>query len=147
MKRLGAYGEEPIAVEPEIVDALWDLGAAATAYRNLGAKEPPAQVPTGRVTTDFIGNAAVISFGKVVGKGTVDVRTTIQGVENGTLPARNVFRNDKGLLPLNPSKTYYREYVLPTPSGVGVGPQRIIRGNGGEYFYTPDHYHSFVPLN
>ena len=147
LKRLGAYGEEPIAVEPEIVDALWDLGAAATAYRNLGAKEPPAQVPTGRVTTDFIGNAAVISFGKVVGKGTVDVRTTIQGVENGTLPARNVFRNDKGLLPLNPSKTYYREYVLPTPSGVGVGPQRIIRGNGGEYFYTPDHYHSFVPLN
>ena len=147
LRRFGAYDNAPFVMESEIVDAVWDLGAAATAYRNLGGNEPAPQVAKGRVTTDFIGNATVSSFGKIVGRGTIDVRTSIDKIEDGTLPARNVFRNDQGLLPLNPSKTYYREYVLPTPRGVGVGPQRIIRGNGGEYFYTPDHYHSFVPLN
>ena len=78
--------------------------------------------------------------------GTVDVRTTIQGIENGTIPVRNTFMNNKGLLPLEPDR-YYREYLLPTPCGRGVGPQRIIRGGGGEYYYTPDHYQSFIPLN
>jgi len=29
----------------------------------------------------------------------------------------------------------------------GPGPQRVIQGQGGELFYTPDHYGTFIPLN
>ena len=54
LKRLGVYGEEPIVAEPEIVDALWDLGAAATAYKNLGGKSgtPIGKLETGKMTPD-----------------------------------------------------------------------------------------------
>ena len=39
LKRLGAYDNAPIVGEPEMVNAIWDLGAAATAYRNLGVRQ------------------------------------------------------------------------------------------------------------
>jgi filamentous hemagglutinin len=29
----------------------------------------------------------------------------------------------------------------------GAGPQRIVSGQGGELYYTPDHYKTFIPLN
>lgn len=113
------------------------IGIAARAGTVAGAEGSAIN----RVTTDFIGNAEVTSFGKVVGRGTVDVRSTINGIEKGVISPRNIFKNEEGLLPLK-SQGYYREYVLPTPGVKGVGSQRVIRGCGGEYYYTPDHYHS-----
>lgn len=38
LRRLGAYDNAPFVMESEIVDAVWDLGAAATAYKNLGVR-------------------------------------------------------------------------------------------------------------
>lgn len=82
--------------------------------------------------------------------GTVDLRPTIDRINSGgTFPHHNdgsVFRNKEGLLPSQPSG-YYTEFVHPTPGISGPGPQRIIRGNGGELYYTPDHYSTFIPLN
>ena len=145
--RLGAYDQKPLAADVELVSAIWNLGAAATVYRDLGVREPTAQpTSSGRTTTDFIGNATVTSFGKIVGTGTIDVRSTIEGIENGIIPSRRTFYNNRGDLPLQ-IDGYYKEYILPTPGVNGVGSQRIIRGAGGEYYYTPDHYDSFVPLN
>lgn len=99
-----------------------------------------------RVTTDFVSDAAVVSRGKVLFRGTVDVRPTVEGIQSGALSPRNVFRNDEGLLPSRPPG-YYQEFVHPTPGVSGAGPQRIIRGQGGELYYTPDHYGTFIPLN
>lgn len=42
---------------------------------------------------------------------------------------------------------YYNEFVHPTLGARGAGPQRIVRGRGGELYYTPDHYKTFIPLN
>ena len=149
MMRLGAYEKpsEPLAADVNLVNAIWDLGAAATVYRDLGVREPTAQpTSSGRTTTDFIGNATVTSFGKVVGTGTIDVRSTIEGIEKGMIPERAVFENKRNDLPVR-SPNYYHEFVLPTPAIQGVGPQRIIQGNNGELYYTPDHYKTFIPLN
>ena len=146
LKRLGAYDNAPFVMESEIVDAVWDLGAAATVYRNLGANETVIKTTTGRATTDFIGNAKVTSFGKKIGEGTIDVRSTIDGIKHGTIKVRATFLNTEGLLPIKGSE-YYREFVLPTPTTPKVGPQRIIQGRNGELYYSPDHYHSFIPLN
>jgi ribonuclease T1 len=53
-----------------------------------------------------------------------------------------VFGNREGILPAKP-KGYYREYTVPTP-GVGHrGARRIVSGQGGERYYTDDHYRSF----
>ena len=43
------------------------------------------------------------------------------------------------LLPSRP-EGYYREFVHPTPGVRGPGPQRVVQGQGGELFYSPDHY-------
>lgn len=53
-----------------------------------------------------------------------------------------VFSNREGLLPACPSG-YYHEYTVVTPGGSTRGTRRIITGEGGEYFYTGDHYASF----
>lgn len=53
LKRLGLYGDgEPnTPIDGAIVDAVWDLGAAATAYKNLGAKTGK---PMGTLETEEI---------------------------------------------------------------------------------------------
>jgi len=38
---------------------------------------------------------------------------------------------------------YYREYTVKTPGARDRGPRRIVAGNGGEFYYTDDHYRSF----
>jgi len=99
-----------------------------------------------RRTTGFVDDVEVTSFGKVVDRGTVDVRATVEGIESGTLKPRTIFENREGLLPKE-APGYYEEFVQPTPGVSGVGPQRIVRGQGGELYFTPDHYKTFIPLN
>jgi hypothetical protein len=107
---------------------------------------------SGRATTRFIDDVTVTSHGRVVGRGTVDVGPTVQAIESGQLAPRNIFQNrplpgrTTPELPVRPPG-YYQEFVHPTPGVRGVGPQRIVRGQGGELYYTPDHYQSFIPLN
>jgi ribonuclease T1 len=38
---------------------------------------------------------------------------------------------------------YYREYTVKTPGAKDRGARRIVAGNGGEFYYTEDHYRSF----
>lgn len=52
------------------------------------------------------------------------------------------FENREDLLPDRPMG-YYREYTVPTPGSDDRGARRIIAGDGGELFYTGDHYSSF----
>jgi len=54
----------------------------------------------------------------------------------------STFRNLEGLLPGHPSG-YYAEYTVPTPGSTDRGARRIITGEGGELYWTADHYASF----
>ena len=84
--------------------------------------------------------------GKVAFKGTIDLKPTIDRIERGESNRhRNdgtSFQNREGRLPRKPAG-YYKEYVHPTPGINGPGPQRLIFGENGEIWYTPDHYKSF----
>lgn len=82
----------------------------------------------------------------MIGRGIVDVRATVEGIQSGRLAVHDVFRNDKGQLPRK-LVGYYSEFIHPTPGVSGLGPQRIVAGKGGELYYTPDHYRTFIPLN
>jgi ribonuclease T1 len=53
-----------------------------------------------------------------------------------------VFSNYEGLLPQK-AKGYYHEYTVITPGSSDRGARRIVAGQGGEYYYTGDHYLSF----
>src|SRR3990170_3508310 len=60
--------------------------------------------------------------------------------EDGT-----VFQNREGLLP-DCAAGYYHLYTVPTPGAPDRGDRRLITGQGGEYYYTPDRYASFVEV-
>ncbi|MCB9730752.1 MAG: ribonuclease, partial [Deltaproteobacteria bacterium] len=93
---------------------------------------------------------SVRADGVVERQGSVDLGETLDRIARGErFPSRNdgaVFQNRERRLPAHPSG-YYREYVHPTPGMRGPGPQRLIRGERGEWYYTPDHYGTFIPLN
>jgi ribonuclease T1 len=52
------------------------------------------------------------------------------------------FENREGILP-DESRGYYREYTVIEPGSTDRGPLRIVTGDGGEYYWTEDHYDSF----
>lgn len=78
------------------------------------------------------------------------VNRTLDLIEQGgPFPYRQdgvVFTNREGRLPPRPYG-YYHEYTVPTPGAPTRGTRRIIRGAGGETYYTNDHYGSFVPID
>jgi len=88
--------------------------------------------------------------GNVAYRGDVDVSATLARIKAGKLlEHRNdgsTFGNRERRLPQKPAG-YYKEYVHPTPGLDGPGPQRIVVGEQGETYYTPDHYESFRRLD
>ena len=57
-----------------------------------------------------------------------------------------VFQNREGLLPQQP-QGYYHEYTVPTPGSPDRGARRLVTGDGGEVYYTSDHYSSFTQID
>ena len=53
-----------------------------------------------------------------------------------------VFGNFEGLLPQH-RRGYYHEYTVRTPGSHDRGARRIVTGQGGEIYYSDDHYKSF----
>jgi ribonuclease T1 len=54
----------------------------------------------------------------------------------------STFGNREGLLPPEPGG-YYAEYTVPKPGEDDRGPWRLVTGDGGEVYWTQDHYSSF----
>jgi guanyl-specific ribonuclease Sa len=54
-----------------------------------------------------------------------------------------VFRNRERQLP-QAATGYYQEYTVKTPGVRHRGARRIVTGQGGEIYYTGDHYATFV---
>jgi ribonuclease T1 len=58
----------------------------------------------------------------------------------------SIFGNREGALPKQ-KRGYYREFTVKTPGERTRGARRIIKGAGGELFYTDDHYSHFRRIN
>lgn len=109
---------------------------------------PPAPTPAAADTT--VEDVTIRDLSdRVVFEGDVELRETLARIDAGRkLKFRNdgtVFQNRERRLPSRPSG-YYREWVHPTPGLSGPGPQRVVTGDGGEAFYTPDHYQTFEQI-
>ncbi|HYO76652.1 MAG TPA: ribonuclease domain-containing protein [Thermoanaerobaculia bacterium] len=79
-----------------------------------------------------------------------EVQKTLELIERGgPFPHKQdgtVFGNRERRLPQQP-RGYYREYTVRTPGAPNRGARRIVRGDGGEFFYTRDHYRTFTRIN
>ncbi|MFB7466945.1 ribonuclease domain-containing protein [Streptomyces sp. NPDC056224] len=65
--------------------------------------------------------------------------------EGGPYPYRQdgaVFGNFEKALPRQ-KRGYYHEFTVRTPGERDRGARRIVTGEGGEFFYTDDHYETF----
>lgn len=65
--------------------------------------------------------------------------------KGGPYPYRqdgSVFGNFERVLPQH-ERGYYREFTVRTPGERDRGARRIVTGQGGEFFYTDDHYETF----
>ena len=94
-------------------------------------------------------NVTIQSFGKTLYQGPRNLTGVVGDIEAGRLSPKEPYINKEGLLPQQ-KEDYYQEYVVPnTPNydRPGAGPERIIRGEKGELYYTPDHYETFTKLN
>ncbi|HEX9086444.1 MAG TPA: ribonuclease domain-containing protein [Arthrobacter sp.] len=56
------------------------------------------------------------------------------------------FGNFERILPRK-SSGYYKEYTVRTPGESDRGARRIVAGQAGDKYYTPDHYNSFTFIN
>ena len=70
--------------------------------------------------------------------------------QGGPYPYRqdnSLFHNREKRLPLKP-RGYYREYTVPTPNLKHRGAKRVVTGGQPPevYYYTEDHYQSFIQL-
>jgi len=78
-----------------------------------------------------------------------EARQTLELIKNnGPFPHRqdgSTFGNREKRLPLR-ANGYYREYTVKTPGAKDRGARRIVAGNGGEFYYTADHYRSFMRI-
>jgi len=88
--------------------------------------------------------------GRILFQGDIDLTATLARIDRGERHShRNdggTFRNLEQRLPKQPSG-YYKEYVHPTPGVNGPGPQRVVLGQQGETYYTPDHYQTFQRIS
>ncbi len=75
-----------------------------------------------------------------------EARATLELIKrNGPFPHAQdgrTFANREKLLPSR-AHGYYREYTVRTPGARDRGARRIVAGNGGEFYYSDDHYRSF----
>jgi len=98
-------------------------------------------------TVDFVAGVEARSFDKVVGKGTVHIRPTINAIEKGSLMPRNAGYLNIEMHPqlLGYPTGYWQEYHLLEFGS--KSPLRILRGGNGEYYLSPNHYKSIISLN
>jgi hypothetical protein len=107
------------------------------------------ELRSGRISGSSYNTYGSLRFVRNISGEVEDLGPTLERIRTGgKFPHGNdgsVFRNSERLLPKKP-KGYYREYVHPTSGINGPGKQRIVIGKGGEQYYTPDHYKTFIQI-
>ncbi|MER8059611.1 MULTISPECIES: ribonuclease domain-containing protein [unclassified Streptomyces] len=130
-----------------VVLAVLLAGCSPTATTGSGT----TRTPTGASAGSSAGSAATPGWAK--GMATVpasrlpaEARRTLALIDRGgPYPyARDgiVFGNFERHLPKH-QRGYYHEYTVKTPGSRDRGARRVITGQGGEFYYTDDHYNSF----
>jgi ribonuclease T1 len=124
------------------------VGYGITALRDPGtgrsAPTPAARAAASSTTRPPAGSQVPLSSLPAQAAATVAL---IQ--RGGPFPYRQdgvVFDNAERHLPSRP-RGYYHEYTVTTPGSADRGARRIITGSDGEYYYTADHYDSFVRVD
>ncbi|MFF5706394.1 ribonuclease domain-containing protein [Streptomyces sp. NPDC012794] len=125
--------------------ALFLCAALTAALAGCGAKDAPARLPSAAST------AAAPAWAEGMPTVRADAlppqaREVLALIDKGGPYAHRqdgtVFGNFEKVLPKR-ERGYYHEYTVRTPGERGRGARRIVTGQGGEFYYTDDHYETF----
>jgi ribonuclease T1 len=134
-------GELLLFVEEEVVPAMNTAVAATPPATNQQPNQQPTQPEPSQIP-DEIDGIPVITYDQLPPEAWATLALIHAG---GPFPYNqddSTFQNRERLLPLHP-RGYYREYTVETPGARNRAARRIVAGEGGEFYYTDDHYASF----
>lgn len=140
LTRLGTGGDPTVAGPTSARSATTSgpSGATSSARRSSGAPVGPSSTATDPV-----------SHLRWVDESSLDTQATgtLATIRSGgpyRYPRNDgvTYHNVNGALP-SERDGYYREYTVATPGTSTRGPRRIVSGEGGELYYTTDHYETF----
>jgi ribonuclease T1 len=126
-----------VAVAAMVALATWWI-------QSSGSDQPQEPAATSSVVTDS--TLPVVAEDRLP----AEARATLELIDaGGPFPYDRdgvVFENREELLPER-DLGYYAEYTVPTPGADDRGARRIVTGEGDEFYYTADHYRSFVEID
>lgn len=108
---------------------------------STGSRTPAADSVVGS-TPSWVGGMRTVTAAQLPAEARATLALIDQG---GPFPYAKdgvVFGNFERLLPKQ-QRGYYHEYTVKTPGERDRGARRIVTGQGGEIYYTDDHYKSF----
>lgn len=118
-------------------------GYTASALSSGSDSGTPASSPRSSASSAAIRVVPISSLPEQVAQTIALVRA------NGPFPYSRdgaVFHNREHRLP-EQRDGYYHEYTVPTPGESGRGARRLVAGAPGEFYYSADHYESFVRVD
>jgi ribonuclease T1 len=126
-----------VAVAAMVALATWWI-------QSSGSDQPQEPAATSSVVTDS--TLPVVAEDRLP----AEARATLELIDaGGPFPYDRdgvVFENREELLPERDLGSY-AEYTVPTPGADDRGARRIVTGEGDEFYYTADHYRSFVEID
>jgi ribonuclease T1 len=125
-----------------LLAVLGTLGLTATATAAPQLAGHASQVTSYQADCGDTSGFDVVALSSLPPEATDTVNLIQQGGPFPYSQDGTVFSNREGVLP-DCSYGYYHEYTVITPGSSTRGARRIITGDGGEYFYTDDHYATF----
>lgn len=124
----------------------WVVGLAFPTAPGETGKSAPDASPSGAVSPRGAQEASDSSnLGQLPPEALETLALIKQGGPFPYTKDGTVFQNREGRLPQQ-ARGYYREYTVPTPGARNRGARRIVAGEPGEYYYTHDHYRTFMRI-
>ncbi|MFF4348513.1 ribonuclease domain-containing protein [Streptomyces sp. NPDC001530] len=118
------------------------LGVLLTGCASTDTGASSADAGTAVSTPSWVGDMRTVAEDRLP----AEARETLALIDQGgPFPYAKdgaVFGNFERQLPRQP-RGYYHEYTVRTPGERDRGARRIVAGQGGEIYYTDDHYNSF----
>ncbi|WP_411106524.1 ribonuclease domain-containing protein [Streptomyces sp. cmx-4-9] len=118
--------------------------AAASSGAGTGASPGPrtGQSPGGPAVPRWVEGMATVRAGELPQQARDVLALIDRGGPYAYRQDGTVFGNFEKALPRQ-KRGYYHEYTVRTPGERDRGARRIVTGEGGEFFYTDDHYDTF----
>jgi ribonuclease T1 len=137
-------GTPPSGVQPSGVQSAGPQGTTTSAPAAHPTSAPAAAPPSAGKGTGVpnVSGLPAIRESQLPAEGRRTLALIRQG---GPYPYTRdgvTFGNFERILPRK-AGGYYKEYTVPTPGESDRGARRIVAGQAGDKYYTPDHYESF----